>query len=154
MCRSRARLALPLLVLLALPCEVLAFDEDEQATSANANRPRRPASDAPTAVEKFQGSAKNWVDDMGNRASVGLNGILTAVVDPVRFAEEGDEVFGRMPAPAYTGRVVGAFAGLAQMTYRVFTGTFDIAFSWVPFLYMQSPVPRVTVVPWAEHDDG
>lgn len=154
MYRPRALLALPLLLLLALPTEASAYDEDVLATAENPNRPRRPASDAPTALENFQGSAENWSGDMGNRAAVGLNGMLTAIVDPIAFAEEGDEVFSRLPAPAYTGRVLGAFAGLAQMTYRLTMGAFDLGFSWVPFLYMQSPVPRVTVIPWAEHDDA
>ena len=99
-------------------------------------------------------SAKNWAIDMGNRASVGVNGVLTAPADPVYLAMEGSQVFDKLPAATYTGPVIGVFAGIAQMSYRIFTGTFDIAFSWVPFLYMQSPLPRVTVLPWAEHDEG
>lgn len=95
-----------------------------------------------------------WAIDGGNRMSVGFNGILTAPADPVMFAIEGDEYFESLPAPAYTGRVVGFFAGLVQMPYRMLMGSFDVGFAWMPFLYMQSPIPRFTLFPWMEHDDA
>ena len=94
-----------------------------------------------------------WAIDGSNRASVGFNGILTAPTDPVMFAIEGDEVFDSLPAPAYTGRAVGFLAGVVQMPYRLVMGTFDVAFAWMPYLYMQSPAPRFTLFPWMEHDD-
>ena len=94
-----------------------------------------------------------WASDGSNRLSVGWNGILTAPADPVMFAIEGDEVFESLPAPAYTGRVVGFLAGACQMSYRMLMGTFDVSFAWMPYLYMQSPVPRFTLFPWMEHDD-
>ncbi len=145
--RALALLALPLVCLLVLPGAAPASDETDPSTTENPNRPRREASDQPNSVEE-------WAKDMGNRASVGLNGLLTAPADPVYFAMEGSEVFSKLPAAKFTGPVVGVFAGVAQMTYRVFTGTFDLAFSWVPYLYMQSPTPRVNVLPWAEHDEA
>ena len=104
--------------------------------------------------KKLPGTMSEWGKDMGNRASIGLNGILTAPADPVYFAMDGSEVFSTFPAPKFTGPVVGVFAGVAQMTYRVFTGVFDVTLSWVPFLYMQSPPPRIDLLPWAEHDEA
>jgi hypothetical protein len=95
-----------------------------------------------------------WALDGANRMSVGANGILTAPADPVMFAIEGDEVFESLPAPAYTGRVVGFLAGVFQMPYRVLMGAFDVAFCWMPYVYMQSPEPRFTLLPWMEHDDA
>lgn len=94
-----------------------------------------------------------WAIDMGNRSSVGLNGILTAPADPVLFALEGQDVFDDLPGSTYTGPVVGFFAGTLQMPYRMLMGTFDLAFSWMPFLYMQSPMPRFKLLPWAIHDE-
>ena len=94
-----------------------------------------------------------WAADMGNRSSVGLNGFLTAPADPVMFALDGQEVFEELPGATYTGPVVGFFAGTFQMPYRMLMGTFDVAFSWVPWLYMQSPIPRFKLLPWALHDD-
>ena len=95
-----------------------------------------------------------WALDGANRMSVGWNGILTAPADPVMFAIEGEEVFESLPAPAYTGRAVGFFAGVSQMAYRLLMGTFDVVFCWAPYVYMQSPVPRFTLLPWMEHDDA
>ncbi|MBW2269834.1 MAG: hypothetical protein JRH16_14775 [Deltaproteobacteria bacterium] len=94
-----------------------------------------------------------WALDGANRATVGLNGILTAPADPLMFAIDGDEVFESLPSAEYTGRGVGFFAGLFQMPYRLLMGSFDLAFAWMPYLYMQSPVPRFTLLPWLEHDD-
>ena len=145
--RPLALLALPLVCLLAFSGAASAYDESAPSTTENPNRPRRPASDQPNSVEE-------WAKDMGNRASIGLNGIITAPADPVYFAMEGSEVFSKLPAAKFTGPVVGVFAGVAQMTYRIFTGTFDLAFAWVPYLYMQSPPPRIDVLPWAEHDEA
>lgn len=98
--------------------------------------------------------ALEWAIDTGNRASVGVNGLLTFPADPVMFAIEGDDVFESLPAPAYTGRAVGFVAGTLQMPYRILMGTFDTVFCWVPKLYMQSPVPRFSLMPWMEHDDA
>lgn len=94
-----------------------------------------------------------WAQDAGNRSSVGLNGILTWPADPVIFAIDGDEVFEDLWASAYTGRFFGFLAGTFQMPYRILMGSFDLAFAWVPTLYMQSPVPRYKLLPWIEHDD-
>lgn len=94
-----------------------------------------------------------WAIDMGNRSSVGLNGILTSPADPVMFALDGQDVFEKLPGSTYTGPVVGFLAGTCQMPYRILMGSFDLAFSWMPFLYMQSPVPRFKLLPWALHDD-
>lgn len=159
--RFRVCLAVSFFFVLAVPAGVSAYDEDALATTENPNRPRRPASDDPSTAEnvgrgfkKLPGTMAEWGKDTGNRASIGLNGVLTAPADPVFFAMEGSEVFSTFPAAKFTGPVVGVFAGVAQMTYRVFTGVFDVTFSWVPFLYMQSPVPRVDLVPWAEHDEA
>lgn len=98
--------------------------------------------------------ALEYVIDMGNRASVGFNGVLTSPADPIMFAIEGDEIFETLPAPAYTGRAVGFLAGGFQAPYRILMGTFDFVFCWVPKLYMQSPVQRFTLFPWIEHDAG
>ena len=95
-----------------------------------------------------------WGIDGANRLSVGFNGILTAPADPVMFAIEGDEFFSSLPAPAFTGRAVGFFAGLVPMPYRLVMGSFDVGFAWVPYLYMQSPLPRFTLLTWMEHDDA
>lgn len=99
------------------------------------------------------GWGSEWARDTGNRASVGLNGLLTAPADPVMFTIEGDEVFEDLWQPQVTGRFFGFFAGVFQMPYRMLTGSFDLAFSWVPYLYMVSPVPRFKLLPWALHDD-
>ena len=93
-----------------------------------------------------------WAQDMGNRASVGFNGILTAPADPFMFAAGGDETFEELPGAAVTGRFVGFLAGVSQMPYRIGMGAFDIALAWMPALYMQSPEPRWMLLPWAEHD--
>ncbi|HJO24788.1 MAG: hypothetical protein GY772_27460 [bacterium] len=146
--RMRTSLSTALVLAFALSGVAPASDESAAPTAGeHPNRHRRPATDDP-------GTVQEWARDMANRASVGVNGMLTAPADPVYFAMEGSEVFSSLPASTYTGPVVGVFAGIGQMAYRVFTGTFDFAFSWVPFLYMQSPVPRVTLLPWAEHDEG
>ena len=103
--RSCILLALPLVCALALPCVALAYEEDALATTENPNRPRRPAGDEPNSVQE-------WAKDMGNRASIGLNGLLTAPADPVYFAMEGSEVFRKLPAATYTGPVVGVFVAV------------------------------------------
>ncbi len=95
-----------------------------------------------------------WALDTGNRASVGVNGVLTSPADPVMFALEGQETFESLAYSTYTGPVIGFFAGGFQMPYRILMGTFDTVFCWVPKLYMQSPVPRFTLFPWMEHDEG
>ena len=94
-----------------------------------------------------------WAGELANRASVGLNGVLTAPADPMMFTLQGDEVFEDLWQPQVTGRVVGFFAGVFQMPYRMLTGGFDFAFSWVPYLQMVSPIPRFKLLPWALHDD-
>lgn len=107
--------------------------------------------------EEEEEEKRAWIvehlSDATNRATVGWNGIFTSPADPVMFAMEGDDVFESLPASAFTGRFVGFLAGTFQMPYRVLMGTFDIAFAWVPTLYMQSPVPRFTLLAWMEHDD-
>lgn len=95
-----------------------------------------------------------WALDAGNRSSVGLNGVLTSPADPVMFALEGGETFESLPGATVTAPVVGFLAGTFQMPYRILMGTFDTVFCWVPKLYMQSPVPRFTLFPWMEHDEG
>ncbi len=53
-----------------------------------------------------------YLQERGNNAAIGLNGILTFPADPVRFAVEGPEVFdGWWTPPAH---FVGFFAGLLQ----------------------------------------
>jgi len=88
----------------------------------------------------------------GNDFLGGLNGILTFPADPVAFAIEGDEVFSELPAPGFTGRLVGFPAGLFQGLYRLVMGTCDVALAVVPAMPMLSPVPRYKLLPF-EHED-
>jgi hypothetical protein len=171
------RLALAVAVpLLLLAAPAIADDPGDAATTsseaeetepepadAEASEPEAEESEPEVADEAAEPEAEAggyelkpidiWAIDLFNRASLGLNGVLTAPADPVMFSLEGDEVFKDLWMPAVTGRVMGFFAGLCQMPYRVMMGAFDAAFAWAPYLAPVSPVPRFKLLVWAEHPD-
>ncbi len=92
-----------------------------------------------------------YLQERGNNAGIGLNGILTFPADPVMFAVEGPEVLDGWWAPP--AHFVGFFAGLLQGSYRVVMGTLDIAFAPFPKFPMLGPVPRYKLLSFVQHDD-
>jgi hypothetical protein len=105
--------------------------------------------------EEEEEEASTYPDDWPrvNKLAAGVNGVLTWPADPVMFSIEGDEVFADLWKPKVTGRIVGALAGLLQAPWRLATGLFDAVTSpLAPIMYMVSPVPRFTLIPYL-HDD-
>ncbi|MDJ0850129.1 MAG: hypothetical protein QNK04_17290 [Myxococcota bacterium] len=92
-----------------------------------------------------------FLQERGNNAAIGLNGIITFPADPVMFAIEGPDVLDGWWAPP--AHAVGFVAGLLQGTYRVVMGAIDIPFALIPKMPMLSPVPRFKALPFVLHDD-
>ena len=91
-----------------------------------------------------------YLQERGNNAGIGLNGILTFPADPVGFAIEGPEVFEDWWAPA--AHSVGFVAGVAQGAYRAVMGAADVVFSPFPYMPVLSPVQRYRLLNF-EHPD-
>jgi hypothetical protein len=62
-----------------------------------------------------------------NNLAAGFNGLLTFPFDPVIFAAEPPEAFEGMAGEPVTSGILGFFAGVLMIPYRVTMGALDIA---------------------------
>lgn len=77
-----------------------------------------------------------------NNLAAGVNGLLTAPVDPFLYTLEPPEVYEDIWGAPFTAHTMGFFTGLVMLPYRAVMGALDIAFFpfWVfPTL---SPEPK------------
>jgi len=92
-----------------------------------------------------------YASDVGNRASMGANSLLTFLADPVMSTVKPRAEFDKLPATPVSPYVVGLLQGTLLGAYRATMGTLDLAFSWLTPMRMLSPEPRYNIT-GAEHD--
>jgi len=92
-----------------------------------------------------------YASDVGNRASMGANSLITFGADPFVAAVFPREEFHELPMWPVLTYPVGLVQGTLLAAYRAGMGTLDLAFSWLTPLRMLSPEPRYNVT-GAQHD--
>lgn len=92
-----------------------------------------------------------YASDVGNRASMGANSLLTFLADPVMATVKPRAEFDELPAAPVSPYVVGLVQGTLLGAYRASMGTLDLVFSWLTPMRMLSPAPRFNIT-GAEHD--
>lgn len=97
------------------------------------------------------GGFASYASDVGNRASMGANSLITFAADPVMGFATPREEFEELPAWPVSTYAVGLVQGTLLGAYRAGMGTLDLAFAWLTPLRMLSPQPRYNVT-GAEHD--
>ena len=81
--------------------------------------------------EEEEAGFSAYIGDVGNRASMGANSLLTFAADPfVGVAQPRDE-FDELPASRVTKWPVGLVQGTLLSAYRLGMGTMDLLFSWM-----------------------
>jgi hypothetical protein len=83
----------------------------------------------------------------------GLNGIVTAPADIVSHVVDPPEDYDEIPAPEFSGRVLGVFSGSILGAYRALTGAIDVALTPLVIIPNLSPEPRYDIVPFYDLEE-
>lgn len=81
-----------------------------------------------------------------NDAATGLNGVVTAVADPLVGLVQGDDRFAVPVVAPVTNRLVGLLTGTLTGVNRLVRGAVDLPLAVLPVGPL-SPEPRFVVVP-------
>jgi len=81
-----------------------------------------------------------------------VNGVVNAPLDPIMFVISPPEDYEELPFHQVTGRIIGLFAGVLMMVYRLSMAVFDLIFFpfWVFPVF--SPEPHWALIPDVEYE--
>jgi hypothetical protein len=82
-----------------------------------------------------------------NNLMAGINGLLTAPVDPMLYAAEPPEAFEDMGGAPVTTTTFGFLSGVLMLPYRAVMGALDIAFFPFWFFPTLSPEAKFDLFP-------
>ena len=104
------------------------------------------------AVSFAAPAAANYGADIGQKAMIGFNGILTYPADPVMSTVQPLDEFREMGTGVVTAWPIGLAQGTLLSVWRLTTGIWDLSFFWAPAMQTVSPAVRYSVFPNLEHE--